>query len=142
MYFYLGLRGCFRRCLSVCLSVCLLATLQKLTNGFARHFQANEQTIKFCGRSGSPPGIVFRMGHYREIRKVVSTNCAVRCGSAEQALAGIAIATITSLRHRPTTVVPWRRYALSQCFLYLFMISPSDRCRSTAQLMKDRDRQQ
>jgi len=66
-------RLCFRRCLSVCLSVCLLATLQKLANGFARNFQANEQTIKFCGRSGSPPGIVFRMRHYREIRKVGRT---------------------------------------------------------------------
>ena len=59
-------RLCFHRCLSVC----LFATLQKLTNGFARNFQANEQTIKFCGRSGSPPGIVFWMHHYREIRKV------------------------------------------------------------------------
>jgi len=38
-------------------------------------------------------GIVFWIRHYWEIRKVVSTDCA--------ALAGIAIAPMTSLRHRP-----------------------------------------
>jgi len=57
-------------------------------------------------------GIVFRIRHYREIRKVVSTDCAARRCSARHALAGVAIATVASLRHRPTTDVPWRRYAM------------------------------
>jgi len=47
--------------------------------------------------------IVFRIHHYLEIRKVASTDCVARGYSAEHALAGIAIATMTSLRHRPTT---------------------------------------
>jgi len=34
---------------------------------------------------------------------VVSTDCAARRCSARHALAGVAIATMTSLRHRPTT---------------------------------------
>ena len=40
-------------------------------------------------------GIVFRIRHYWEIWKAASFDCA--------ALAGIAIATMTSLHHRPTT---------------------------------------
>ena len=61
--------------------------------------------IKFWWRSGSPldTGIVFRMRHHWKIRKVVSTDCAAQRCSARHALAGIAIATMTSLRHRPTT---------------------------------------
>jgi len=41
-----------------------------------------------------------------------STDCAAQRCSAEHALAGIAIATMTSLRHRPTTDshIPCRRY--------------------------------
>ena len=65
---------CFRRCLSVC----PLATLRK-------NFQTDLHEV------------------FREIRKVVSTDCAVRRCSAGHALAGIVIATTTSLRHRPTT---------------------------------------
>jgi len=38
-----------------------------------------------------------------EIWKVVSTDCSAQRCSARHALAGIAIATMTSLRHRPTT---------------------------------------
>jgi len=38
-----------------------------------------------------------------EIWKVVSTDCCAQRCSARHALAGIAIATMTSLRHRPTT---------------------------------------
>jgi len=34
---------------------------------------------------------------------VISTDCAARRCSAEHALTGIAVATMTSLRHRPTT---------------------------------------
>ena len=45
----------------------------------------------------------------REIRKMVSTDCAARRCSEGHALAGITIATPTSLRHRH-----WR--ALSRCF--------------------------
>ena len=50
-------------------------------------------------------GIVFRIRHYREIRKVVSTDCTVRRCRARHALAGIAIASMTSLRHRPLAEV-------------------------------------
>ena len=68
---------------------------------------ANEQMIKFWWQSGYrlDTGIVFRIHHYWEIRKVVSTDCVARRRSAQHALAGIAIATITSLRHRPLTEV-------------------------------------
>jgi len=76
--------------------------------------------IKFSGKVGNGPfnnwlnfggdpdhrldtGIVFRIRYYWEIRKVVSTDCAVRRCSARHALAGVAIATMTSLRHRPMT---------------------------------------
>jgi len=48
-------------------------------------------------------GIVFWIRHYWEIWKVVSTDCAARCCSARHALAGIAVATMTSLRHQATT---------------------------------------
>ena len=50
-------------------------------------------------------GIVFRICHYWETRKVVSTDCTERRCSARHALAGIAIATMTSLRHRPLVEV-------------------------------------
>jgi len=76
--------------------------------------------IKFSGKIGNGPmnewlnfggdpvhgldiRIVFRIRHYWEIRKSVSTDCAARHCNAGHALAGIAIATMTSLRHRPTT---------------------------------------
>jgi len=54
---------------------------------------------------GGDPGhrldtvIVFRTRHYWEIRKVVSTDCAARRCIAGHALRGIAVATMTSLRH-------------------------------------------
>jgi len=76
--------------------------------------------MKFSGKVGNRPvnkllnfggdpchrldtGIVFRIRHYWEIRKMVSTDCAARRCSAGHALVGIAIATMTSLRHTPTT---------------------------------------
>jgi len=76
--------------------------------------------MKFSGKVGSGPlnkwlnfggdldhcldaGVVFRICHYWEIRKVVSTDCTVQCCSAQRALAGIVIATVMSLRHRPIT---------------------------------------
>jgi len=68
--------------------------------------------MKFSGKVGNGPlnkwlnfggdpdhrldtGIVFRIRHYWEIRKVVSTDCAAQRYSARHALAGIAIATVT-----------------------------------------------
>jgi len=76
--------------------------------------------MKFSGKVGNGPmnkwlnfggdrnrrpdtGIVFRIRHYLEIWKMVSTDCAAQRCSAERALEAIAIATVTSLRHRPTT---------------------------------------
>jgi len=105
---YEEVRLCFRRCLYVCLFVSKFAG--KLPNGFAWKFQgglANEQMIKLWWRSGSPSGYrdVFRIRHYWEIRKVVSTDCAAWGCRAGHALAGIAIATMTSLRHRPLAEV-------------------------------------
>jgi len=50
-------------------------------------------------------GIVFRLRYYWQIRKVVSTDCAARRCRGQHALAGIAIATMTSLRHRPLAEV-------------------------------------
>jgi len=94
----------------VCLSVCLFATLRKnfltdLHEIFREGWQwASERTFKFWWRSGSLCGYrdFFRICHYWEIRKVVSTDCIARRCSARHALAGIAIATMTSLHHRPT----------------------------------------
>jgi len=76
--------------------------------------------MKFSGKVGNGPmnkwsnfggdpdhrpdaGIVFRIRHYWEIRKAVSTDCIARRCTAGHALAGIAVATMTSLRHRPMT---------------------------------------
>jgi len=61
--------------------------------------------IKFWWRSGSPSGYrdCFPVRHYWEIWKVVSSDCAARRCSARHALASVVIATMTSLRHRPTT---------------------------------------
>ena len=61
---------------------------------------ATEQMIKFWWRS-----VVFRIRHYWEIRKVASTDCAARRCSAGYTLAGVAIASTTSLRHRPLAEV-------------------------------------
>ena len=95
------------RCLSVCLSVGLLATLSKNFRtdlheifGESLHW-ANEQTIIFLVAI-QIHGLFF--GFVILVRKVVSTDCAARRCSAGHALAGIAIATVTS----------W--CALFQCF--------------------------
>ena len=63
-------------------------------------------------------GIVFRIRHYWEIRKMVPTYCAARraCSSRHR---HSNYHVITSLAHDIKTAmtdVPWRRYALSQCF--------------------------
>jgi len=68
---------------------------------------ANEQLIKFWWLSGHhlDTGIVFRIHYCWDVRKVVSTDCAARqCSTGHAlALAGIARATMTLLRHRPMT---------------------------------------
>jgi len=90
--------------------------------------------MKFSGKVGNGPvnkwlnfagdldhrldtGIVFRIRHHWEIRKVVSADCAARRCSAGHALAGIAIATrpMTLLRHRPTTDSHDRRALAEVC---------------------------
>jgi len=67
---------------------------------------ANDKLLNFDGDPDRylDTGIVFRILHYWEIRKVVSTDCAARRCSAGRALAGIAMATMTSmtsLHHGP-----------------------------------------
>ena len=72
-------------------------------------------------------GIVFRICHYWEIRKVVSTDCAARRCSAMHVLAGIAIATRTSLLHRPTTDIHVRLALVEVCnapvLLVIYLLS-------------------
>jgi len=68
----------------------------------------NGPTKKYVNFDGDPDnrldtGIVFRIRHYWEIRKVVSTDYAARRCSARHALAGIAIAILTSIHRQPTT---------------------------------------
>ena len=95
----------------VCLSLWLLATLSKnvrtdLREIFREGWQwASEQTIKCCWRSGSPSDT----GLFSVFVTIGRYDCAALCCSAGHvghALAGIAIATMTSrsLRHRPTTL--------------------------------------
>jgi len=101
-------RLCFRHVLSVCLSVCLLATLRKnFWTDLHEIFRevCNGPVNKLLNFSGDPDhrqdaGIVFRIRYNWEIRKVVglSTDCA-----ALRWTAAIAIATVTSFRHRSTT---------------------------------------
>jgi len=75
------------------LFVCLLATLRKnfqtdLHEIIRECWQwSKEQMIEFWWRSGSrlDTGIVFRIRHYWEIRKVVSTDCTARHCSAGMA---------------------------------------------------------
>ena len=113
--------------LSVCLSVCLCAkTSERICMKFSG--KVGNGPVNKCLNFGGDRDrrmyavIVFRIRHYWEIRKVVSTDCTPRRCSAGHAVAGIVIATMTSLHHRPTTdshvtsAMPWRRYALSQCF--------------------------
>ena len=67
-------------------------------------------------------GMVFRIRHYWKILKVVSTDCAARRCSARHALAGIAIATMTSLRHRPTTDSHDRRALAEVCIVPVLLV--------------------
>ena len=61
--------------------------------------------LNFCGDPDHrlDTGIVFQIRHYWEILKAVLTDCDARRCSVGHALAGIAIATLTSVRYRPTT---------------------------------------
>ena len=95
--------------------------------------------MKFSGKvgNGGDPdhrldiGILFRIRHYWEIRKVISTDCAARRCSAGHTRAGIAIATMTSLRHRPTRdsgtdIAKLVRHALAEvCVVPVFINSIS-----------------
>jgi len=67
-------------------------------------------------------GIVFRIRHYWEIRKVVSTDCAARRCSAEHTVAGVAIETMTSLRHRSTTDNHDRRALAEVCVVPVLLV--------------------
>jgi len=95
--------------LFVCLFVSNFAG--KFPNGFAWNFQGRLAMRRWTNDEifGGNPNhrldtwIVFRIRHYWEIQKVVSIDCAARRCSARHALTCIAIATMTSLRHRPTT---------------------------------------
>ena len=98
---------------SVCLSVCLLATLH---NNFRLDLHEIITDVwqwpmnKWLNFGGDPDHrldtwIVFRIRHYWQIGKVVSTDCTARRCSGLRAPTGIAIATITSLRHRPLAEV-------------------------------------
>jgi len=113
---------CFRRCLSVCLSV--LTTLHKnfwtdLAEIFSEGWQCiSEKMIKSWWRSGSPSE--YRdcfpdsslLGHTESgINQLRSAT--PQCMAC--ALAGIIIATSTSLRHRPTTDSHDRRTFAEVC---------------------------
>jgi len=102
--------------LFVCVSVWLLAALHKsFRTDLHEIFRededwqwSNEQMIKFWYSDPDhrlDTEIVFRIRHYWEIWKVVSTDCVTRLCSAQHALAGITIASMTSLRHRPLVEV-------------------------------------
>ena len=95
--------------------------------------------MKFSGKVGNGPvnkclnfggnpvrhlntGIVFRIRHNWEMRKVASINCTARRCSAGHALAGVAIATMTSLRHRPTTDIRDRRVLAEVCTSLLLLV--------------------
>ena len=64
-------------------------------------------------------GIVFRIRHYV---KVVSTDCAAQRCSIGHALAGIAILTMTSLRHRPMTDSHERRALAEVCTVLMLLV--------------------
>jgi len=67
-------------------------------------------------------GIVFQIHHYWEIRKVVSTDCTARRCSARHALAGIAIATMMSLRHWLVTDSHDRRALAEVCTVLVLLV--------------------
>jgi len=82
-------------------------------------------------------GFLFRIRHCWEIRKVVSTDCDARRCSA---LAGIAIVTVTLLRHRPMTdsgtdIATLVRHALAEVccvpVLLLYFLNISGKVRRT-----------
>jgi len=106
-------RLCFCRCLSVSFSVCLLATLCKnfqthLREIFREGWQwADEQMIKFWWRSGSQSGY---RDCFPDSSLLGDTESGINrlCCATRQCRActsRIAVATLTSLRHRPLAEV-------------------------------------
>jgi len=112
--------------------VCLFATLLCTTTSerICMKFSwkvSNGPLNKWLNFSGDPvhrldTGIFFRIRHYCEIRKVVTTECAARRCSAGHALAGIAIATMASLRHRPTRDSHDRRTLAEVCTVSVLLV--------------------
>ena len=93
---------------------------------------SNEPVNKRLNFGGDPghrldSGIVFRICDYWEIRKVVSTDCAAQHCSAWHVLAGIAIATMTSLRHRPTIYSHDRRALAEVCTVPVLLVLTESR---------------
>ena len=110
---------------AVYLFVCCLFVsnfAQKLPNGFAWNFQGrlewtNEQMIKFWWRSGSRSGYSDCFLDSSLLGDTESDINRLRCATlrCRHALAGIAIATMTSLRHRSTTDSHDRRALAEIC---------------------------
>ena len=124
---------CNRRCLFVCLSVCLLATLRKnvrtdLHEIFREGWQwASEQMTKFWWRSGSPSGYSGYTDCFSDLSLLGDTESGInrlRCATLQRryALAGIAIATTTSLSHRPTTDSHDRRALAEVCTVPVLLV--------------------
>jgi len=91
--------------------------------------------MKFFGKVGNGPvnkwlnfggdpvhrldtGIIFRIRHFWEIRKVVSTDCAARRCSAGHAPAGIAIAVCKTVRPMPSGRCPLCPVCVSETLVY------------------------
>jgi len=108
--FYWLLSLLHRICNCRCLSVCSLATLRKNFKRICMKFLgkvSNGPVNKWLNFGADPDhrldtGIVFRIVRRWKIRKMISTDCTARWCIAGHALAGIAIATMMSLCHRPT----------------------------------------
>jgi len=84
--------------------------------------------LHFGGDTGSPSGYRDCFSDWSLFGNTVSTDCAARRCSAGHAPADIAIATMTSLRHRPTTdsgndIATLVRRALAEvCTVAVFLV--------------------
>jgi len=126
-YYYPRQEGCvIVVCLSVCWQLCCAKTSKRIC-------------MKSSGKVGSGPvnklwnfggdldhrldtGIVSRVCRYWEIWKVVSTDCTVQRCSVGHAVAGIAIATMTSLRHQLMTDSHDRRALAEVCTVRVLLV--------------------